>query len=256
MRQASVVPARRPRGRLALARVLGRLIGLARWALVAPGRRDAGGRPAPKHPILLLALALVLAPGAAAARFVDAVVAEVDGAPITASDVALARALSLFGLTPSAAPIERTTVVRYVDAHLVARAASELGLEGTPEEREGAWRAVAARVGAASPEAWLAARGVAPAWARGLVEADARRRRFLEQRFRAFAFVTAAEVEAALGPGAHDAAAREATVERLRAAAVARRVAEWLADARARAAIRVLLAPGETVPDPLAGPDR
>ena len=53
-------------------------------------------------------LGLLLAPGApSAAPLVDALIGVVDGKTVSASDVALARALGVFGFAPSTAPISR-----------------------------------------------------------------------------------------------------------------------------------------------------
>ena len=61
--------------------------------------------------------------------------------------------------------------------------------------------------------------------------------RFIDLRFRAFAFVTDFDVDEALGPGPHDEATRARTRDRLRADMVARAFAAWKEDARQRVAI-------------------
>jgi hypothetical protein len=196
-------------------------------------------------------LALGVAPRAAP-RFVDAVLVEVEGATVTASDVALARALDLFGFEPSDAPIGREDVERYVDAQLMAREATRLGIEGAAEA---AWDEVATRLsGRDALAAWLARVGIDLAWPRRLVEEDLRGRRFVDLRFRAFAFVAPDEVAAALGPGPHDDTARERARQRLEAEAVRREVAAWLAEARRGVRIRYALAPEAHVPSPFAMP--
>ena len=83
--------------------------------------------------------------------------AEIDGAPVPASDVAIARALGLFDLTPAPRAIEATDVERYVDGRLLTREATRLGVETTAEERAEAWAAAADRAGGQA-----VARGVAP----------------------------------------------------------------------------------------------
>ena len=79
------------------------------------------------------------------------------------------------------------------------------------------------------------------------------RRRFVEVRFRDLAFVSEAEVTAAMGPGAHGEAAREAVRARLEGDTARRRLGEWLVETRARSVIRRLVDEGAGVPDPLAG---
>ena len=137
-------------------------------------------------------------------RFLDRVVAEIDATPVPASDVAIARALGLFDLTPAPRAIEATDVERYVDGRLLTREATRLGVETTAEERAEAWAAAADRAGGQTAlEAWLRIADVDPAWARRLVDEDLMSRRFVEVRFRDLAFVSEAEVTAAMGPGAH-----------------------------------------------------
>jgi hypothetical protein len=200
-------------------------------------------------------LALALAPPPAAATLVDAVLAEAAGQTVTASDVALARALGVFGLTPSAAPIGVEDVERVAAARLEIAEAERLGIGPTDAERESAWAETAARLGGAGAlAAWLEQAAVEPAWARRLVEQDLARRRFVDLRFGAFVFITEAEVTAALGPGEHAPDERERQRETLREAETARRRAEWLAEARTQVPVRVRLGPGETVPSPLPMP--
>jgi hypothetical protein len=219
-------------------------------------RADSGASPKLVGAALgLLAVLGVL--GAAAMshadiRFVDRVVAEIDGAPVTASDVAIARALGLFELNPATRAIEATDVERYVDGRLLTREATRLGIETTADERTEAWAAAACRVGGqATLEAWLRIADVEPAWARRLVDADLMRRRFVEFRFRDLAFVSEAEVTAAMEPGAHGEAAQEAVRARLEADAARRRLGEWLVETRARSVIHRLVDADARVPDPL-----
>ena len=90
-----------------------------------------------------------------------------------ASDVAIARALGLFDLTPAPRAIEATDVERYVDGRLLTREATRLGVETTAEERAEAWAAAADRAGGQTAlEAWLRIADVDPAWARRLVDQD------------------------------------------------------------------------------------
>jgi hypothetical protein len=184
-------------------------------------------------------------------RFLDRVVAEIDSTPVPASDVAIARALGLFDLTPAPRAIEAMDVERYVDGWLLTREATRLGVVTTAEERAEAWAAAADRAGGqAVLEAWLRIADVDPAWARRLVDEDLMSRRFVEVRFRDLAFVSEAEVTAALGPGE---AAREAVRARLEGDAARRRLGEWLAETRGRSVIRRLVDEGARIPDPLAG---
>ena len=187
-------------------------------------------------------------------RFLDEVVAEIDGALVAASDVAIARALGLFELHPAPRALEATDIERYVDGRLLVREATRIGLETTADERTQAWAAAADRAGGqALLEAWLRLADVDPAWARRLVDEDLLRRRFVELRFRDLAFVSEAEVTAAMGPGTHSEAAREAVRARLEGDAARQRLGEWLVETRARSVIRRLVDEGARVPDPLTG---
>lgn len=200
-----------------------------------------------------LVATLVGAP--AAARPVDAILAEVAGVPVAASDIALARALGLFGFEPDGTPIDAVAVRRYVDARLVVRAATELAIAGTPEEREAAWQAAAERLGGATAlAAWLDRVAIDAAWARQLIEEDLRWRRFVALRFRALAFVSETEVATQLGPGDHADAEHDRARETLRAAALRRQLDEWLEDARRRTTIRLVLDAADTAPVPFPMP--
>jgi hypothetical protein len=175
----------------------------------------------------------------AAPAFLDAVLADVNGVVTTASDVAIARAVSLFGLIPSDVPIRHDDVRRVVDARLIADEARRLQIVADPVEIDEAWRAAADRLGGVEVlRRWMDEAGLDEAWVRALVEAEVRRRRFIEVRFRAFAFVTEEEVAKAIEAGSPSPETRENARNALREAAVARELAAWLTEARARAAIR------------------
>jgi hypothetical protein len=195
-----------------------------------------------------LVIALVVPLGAAAQPVViDRLLATVGGRTITASDVALARALGLFDFTPVATPIAARDVERLVRVRLVLAEAERLAIEVEPSEVEAAWRALAERHGGdAALAAWLAEHAVEPAWARRMLRDHLRHARFIELRFRAFVFVPEQDVTAALGPGEHEAAARDRARDRLRSEAAARAVAEWLEEAAGRVPIHRWLAPDET----------
>jgi hypothetical protein len=201
-------------------------------------------------------LGLLLAPGApSAAPLVDALIGVVDGKTVSASDVALARALGVFGFAPSTAPISRDEFDRYTDARLLLDEAGRIGISAEPAEIDRAWAAVVARAGGdGALDRWLDAQAIDRAWARRLVEQDVVRRRFFEARFAAFVFPDDAAVTAALGPGQHDEAAREAARTRLIREAADRAQAEWLQAARLRATIQILLPPGATLTPPFPPP--
>ena len=193
------------------------------------------------------ALALLAAVGvsdAADVRLMDSVLAEVGSRPVMLSDVALARALGVLGLEPSAGPITETELARYLEAQLALREAGQLAVEVSSADVDRAWESA----GGAALAARLEAVGIEPVWARRLLEADLRVDRFVDLRFRAFAFVTEFDVDEVLGPGSHDAATRARTRERLRAAKIAEAFATWKEDVRQRISIRQL--PGVTGPWP------
>jgi hypothetical protein len=192
----------------------------------------------------LVLLAAAGAGGAADVRLMDSVLAEVGSRPITLSDVALARALGVLGLEPSAGPITDAELERYLEAQLALREATQLAVEVSAADVDRAWELA----GGAALAARLEAVGIEPAWARRLLEADLRVDRFVDLRFRAFAFVTEFDVDEALGPGSHDEATRARTRDRLRAAKVAEAFTTWKEDVRQRTAIRRL--PGATGPWP------
>jgi len=209
-----------------------------------PGSRC---RPVSAGLALVLVAATSAPPAVAEVRFVDAVLAEVGGTLVTASDLALARALGLSGLLPSAGSIPDAEVERYLDAQLLSIEAARLAIEVSAEDVERAWQAALGR----APAGWLEEAGIEPEWGRRLVEADLRRRRFVELRFRAFAFVTESEVSAALGPGPHDEETRRRVRERLEAEKVASELETWREEARRRTGVRRLPAGSGGVPDPL-----
>jgi hypothetical protein len=200
-----------------------------------------------RHPV---AIALA-GPGA----LVDAVLAVVDSAIVTASDIALARALALMGFTPSRAPIDAADVERYVRVVLVLGEARRLAIEAPSAEIEAAWRAVEGRAGGrAALDEWLTEVRVGREWAERGVESHVRWRRFIELRFGELAFVTPDEVTAALGAGLHSSEARARAYDQLRASKAEDALGQWL-DARTRqASVRRLLAGGERAPLPFGPP--
>jgi hypothetical protein len=209
--------------------------------------------PGPLHRSVSAGLALLLVagtsvrPAVAEVRFVDAVLAEVGGTLVTVSDLALARALGLSGLLPSAGSIADAEVERYLDAQLLSIEAARLAIEVSAEDVEQAWQAALAR----APAGWFEEAGIEPEWGRRLVEADLRRRRFVELRFRAFAFVTESDVSAALGPGPHDEETQRRVREQLEAERMAGELETWREEARRRTGVRRLPAGSGGVPDPL-----
>ena len=204
---------------------------------------------------LMATLLVTSAERLSAAEFVDAVLAAVEERTITASDIALVRALRLFGFAPSAAPIESSEVERAIDAWLVVREAQRLRLGSATEGRAEAWDAVVKRVGgAAAVEAWLDRAAVEPEWARRLVEEYLDWQQFVDLRFRAFVFVTEDQIVSSLGGTADTPESRARAIATLEAAEVERRLAEWIAETRPGVAVHLLLAPTERVPVPLPMP--
>ena len=192
----------------------------------------------------LFLLATTGTAGAADLRMVDTVLAEVGSRPVMLSDVTLARALGVLGLEPSSGPITEADLAKYLDAQLAVRESVQLAIDVPAADLDGAWEkadgaALASRLGAV---------GIDPTWARRLIEADLRVQRFIDLRFRAFAFVTDFDVDEALGPGSHDEATRARTRERLRADTVARSFTTWQEEARQRVPIARI--PGVTGPWP------
>lgn len=120
--------------------------------------------------VVLLALC-----GAAGAGPLDAVVGEVGPAIVTASDVGLARALGLFGFSPSAEPIRSDDVDRYDAALVGALEASRLGIGPTAPELDQAWAALETQMGGATALSdWLDDTTIDVAWARRALEAHLR----------------------------------------------------------------------------------
>jgi len=181
----------------------------------------------------LLLLATAGTAGAADLRVIDEVLAEVASRPVTLSEVTLARALGVFGLERSAGPITDADLAKYLDAQLAVRESVQLDVDVPAADLDAAWD----RAGGAALAARLTAAGVDPAWARRLIEADRRVQRFVDLRFRAFAFVTDFDIDEALGPGAHDEATRARTREKLRADMVTRAFTAWQEEARQRVPI-------------------
>ena len=194
--------------------------------------------------VALLLLATAGTAGAADLRVIDEVLAEVASRPVTLSEVTLARALGVFGLEPSAGPITDADLGTYLDAQLAVRESVQLDVEVPAADLDAAWE----KAGGAALASRLAAVGVDSAWARRLIEADRRVQRFIDLRFRAFAFVTDFDVDEALGLGTHDEATRARTRERLRADMVSRAFTDWQQEARQRVPINRI--PGVTGPWP------
>ena len=199
--------------------------------------------------------------GFAATVFVDAVLAEVNGMTVTASDATIARALGLFGMRQSGEPLQAADVQDLVDARLIEAEAGRLQIEPSPLDVEDAWGAAAARVGGADVlHGWMTQAGLDETWVRKLVAADLRRRQFIEVRFRAFAFVTEEDVTKAIGPGPHAPDAREKAVNTLQEEIARRELTAWLAEARGRAVVRITgaegtgLAPPFSLPQPAGAP--
>jgi hypothetical protein len=171
---------------------------------------------------------------AADARLVDTVLAEIGSSAVMLSEVTLARALGVLGLEPSPGPITDAEVAHFLDAQLAAREATQLEIDVSAADVDRAWQ----RAGGATLDSRLQDVGVDPAWARRLLESDLKVERFIDLRFRAFAFVTDFDVDEALGPGAHDAATRERTRERLRAEKVTQAFSAWERETRQRVGVR------------------
>ena len=186
---------------------------------------------------------------------VDTLLARVDARTISASDVALARALGVFGFAPSSSPITRADVDRFVDVLLVLAEAAKIGVEAEPAAVDAAWAAVATRAGGeAALTQWLADQAIDRDWARRMVEDNVVRSKFRDARFAAFVFPDEEAVTRELGPGQHDDDARERVRDRLTHQAALEAEAKWLADARRRASIRILLPDGASVAPPFTGP--
>ena len=205
---------------------------------------------------LFVALAIGAAhPADAAATFVDAVLAEVDGAIVTASDAAIGKALGLFGLEATPTTIHTEDVRRLADAWLAIAEADRLQIAPAPTDIEEAWGAAAARVGGMDVlRGWLDQAGLDEAWVRKLVEADLRWRRFIEIRFRAFVFVSEEDVTKTIGPGPHAPDVHEKAVTALRDEIARRELTAWLAEARSRTIVRTTGVEGTGLPPPFTLP--
>jgi len=201
--------------------------------------------------VLLVLLHASLAPTAP----VDTLLAQTGAKTISASDIALARALGVFGFAPSAAPIERSDVDRYVDVLLMLDEAGRIGIEVEPAALDAAWVAIGIRAGGdAALQHWLEQNAIDRDWARRLVEEDIVKAKFLDARFAAFVFPDDDAITRELGPGEHDEAAREKARQRLVGRAASEAQATWLADARRRTSIRILLPAGFSVAPPFFMP--
>jgi hypothetical protein len=125
-----------------------------------------------------IALAGVVALGATSAAgegLVDAVVGAVGASAVSASDIALARALGLFGFAPSEEVIRSADVDRYGAALVAALEADRLGIGPTLIEVDQAWAALEIKMGGtAALRAWLEATSIDLAWARRALEAHLR----------------------------------------------------------------------------------
>ncbi len=219
----------------------------------AGGRRRAGS-VGPGLAALALLMALLRVAFASAAP-VDTLLAQVDSRTISSSDIALARALGVFGFAPSGSPIERSDIDRFVDALLMLAEAGRIGIEIEPAAIDAAWVAVGIRAGGeAALERWLETKAIDRDWARRFVEEDLVKAKFLDARFAAFVFPDEDAISRELGPGQHDEAARERARERLVRQAASEAQATWLADARRRASIKILLPAGSSVAPPFALP--
>ena len=213
-------------------------------------------RPLPRPGFVAMALLVALLHVSfAPAETLDTLLAQVDSRTISASDVALARALGVFGFAPSSAPIVRADIDRYVDVLLILSEASKIGVEAEPAAIDAAWTGIAVRVGGeAALTQWLEDKAIDRDWARRLVEEDVVRSKFLDARFAAFIFPDEEAVNRELGPGSHDESARERVRERLVRQAAVEAQDKWLADARRRASIKVLLPGAGSLAPPFIGP--
>lgn len=196
-------------------------------------------------------LVMAMAQSLDAARFVDAIVAQVDLHTITASDIGLARALGLYGLAPSKGPIRTADIDRLIDARLIIAESIRLNINPPAELVEKAWLEVANRRGGTEPfHEWLKQRGIAEAWARRMVSSDARRNYFVQLRFTRFVFIPEEEMTRALGSGRHGSEERERTRGALRQKQAEKDLARWLEEQRKRVKIRRFT--DAEIPDPLA----
>jgi hypothetical protein len=192
---------------------------------------------------------------AASSAPLDVLLAQAESRTIAASDIALARALHLFGFAPSPAPIERGDVERFIDVFLIVEEAGRIGLSAEDAEVERAWAEIVAHVGSeAALLQWLETYALDRTWVRRFLAADLLRGRFFEARFAAFVFVTDDEVARALGPGQHDETTRELVRSQIARETAEKAQAEWLTSARRRASIRILLPDGGSIEPPFPPP--
>jgi hypothetical protein len=200
-------------------------------------------------------VALLLGAAPAPAQVLDTMLAQVDSRIIAASDIALARALGVFGFAPTSVPIERGDVERFADVMLILAEAGRTGIVVEPAQVDRAWAALEARIGGeAALDRWLAERAIDRDWARRFARDDLVRATYLDARFASFVFPDEDAVSSALGPGQHDEKEREAARQRLIGESVVKAQAEWLEGARRRASIKILLSPGTSVAAPFAPP--
>src|SRR5262249_40503728 len=220
-------------------------------------------RPVPRGlrgPAFAAALLVLLHASLAPTEPVDTLLGQAGAKTISASDIALARALGVFGFAPSAAPIERSDVDRYVDGLRMLDEAGRLGIEVEPAALDAAWVAVGIRAGGeAVLQRWLEQNAIERDWARRLVEDDIVETKFLDARFAAFVFPDDDAITRELGPGEPGPAGRGGLGRgRARGGLAAKAASEaqaiWLADARRRASIRILIPAGSSVAPPFAMP--
>jgi hypothetical protein len=191
----------------------------------------------------------------ASGQVVDTLLAVVDSRTVAASDIALARALGAFGFTASTAPMGRQDIDRYVDVVLILQESERIGISVEALETDRAWDAAVARAGGETAvQRWLDGNAIERDWARHVVEQDVQRQKFLAERFAAFVIPSEDDITKALAPGETDEAARERARAALVRAAAERAQAEWLAGARRRAAIRILVVDGTVTPPPFLPP--
>ncbi|MGH7302826.1 MAG: hypothetical protein ACRELZ_06015 [Candidatus Rokuibacteriota bacterium] len=193
--------------------------------------------------------------GVAPAGPIDTVLAQVGSRTISSSDIALARALGVLGFAPSASPIERSDVERFVDDLLLLEEAGRIGLEVEPAAIDAAWVAAGIRAGGdAALERWLDTNAIDRAWARRFVEEDLMKEKFLDARFAAFVFPDEDAVTRELAPGQPVESLREQARQRLIRRVASEAQALWLADARRRASIKILLPAGASAAPPFTLP--
>lgn len=210
---------------------------------------EAHARLAPRRLVArILALAALALFGAllgartAPAQVFDTLLAQVDSKTIASSDIALVRALGIFGYEPTSAPIGRADIDRFVDILLILTEAGRIGLSVEPAQADQAWVAIAERAGGeAAFERWLGEHAIDRDWARRFVQDDLLRSKYFDERFAAFVFPEEDAVTRELGPGQHDEIERERARQKLIRAAALKAQAEWLQGARRRASIKILL---------------